>query len=81
MKKYGLIFCLCLLSATTVKTEFQPCYAPGLGGSATYWNTVDNACNGCGEGCSSCVEELTPIQARRRLSAWPFALPVTTDMS
>ncbi len=60
MKKYGLIFCLCLLSATTVKAEFQqPCYTPGLGASATYWNTVDNACNGCGEGCSSCVEELT----------------------
>ena len=77
MKKYGLIFCLCLLSATNVKADFQPsdyqpCYTVGLGASATYWSTVDNVCRGCGEGCTSCVEELTTYSGTTTPLSMPF---------
>ncbi len=60
MKRILLIFGLLLLLASEAKADsYQPCYTPALAASATYWNTLDNACNGCGEGCTSCRESLT----------------------
>lgn len=72
MKKYGLIFCLCLLSATNVKAGIShPCDLQYYDDTyPTYWDTLNNQCSGCGDGCMSCRERrgtysdgITPLSA------------------
>ena len=55
MKKFLLTLFLLLLFSTDVKAD---CWTPQLAGSPTYWDTLENVCRGCGEGCSSCREHV-----------------------